>query len=479
MSKPVKIVILGGGPAGCTAAWKLSEQGYLVELIEKDAIIGGLSSTVRKNGYIFDLGGHRFISKDLKVLNEIKNLLGSELKPRARKSVIRLRGKYFHYPLEPLDLLMKMNPVTSLSCFADFAVTTVKNKLKTTPDISLHDWIAKRFGTSLYNIYFGPYSEKLWGVSPDKISADWASQRISLLNLWDVILHLFWKGRDKPVTYATRYLYPERGIGQICERMAEIIQENRGRIYTEMRVTRLQIKDGKVIKIIGESKTGIHEFEADFFLSTIPLPELLLSLEPTIPESLQQTCDLLSFRSLRFLNIMIDREQISNNNWIYIPEDRFTFFRIQEPKNWSETNTPPGKTSLILEIACNYRDEIWNLADKTLFTRCLEDLSDLGFKLKESEIEGYFSTFAQHAYPKYLIGYKQRIKDALEEISRCSNLLSFGRQGLFRYNNMDHSVKMGMVASEIIMNKKSSSKLYDIGSGQEYFETDETLKDLD
>ncbi len=473
MDKEKKTVILGAGPAGLSAAWKIVLADQTVEIAEKESQVGGLSMTVNYGNYHFDLGGHRFITQNAELANEIYSLMTDEIITRDRKSVVRLQGEYFSYPLEGKDLLQKLKLSVSVRCFIDYLISTVKTKFSNVEDISFEDWVVNRFGRSLYDIYFGPYSEKLWGVRPNQISSDWAAQRISLINLWDVFIRLLGKKRDTPKTYATRFFYPEKGIGRIPERMAEIVEEKGCKIHLGYSVEKILHENNRITEVIVKNGDKEISLKGDSFISTIPLPEFIQKLSPLPDQKIVDISKKMVFRSLVFLNILLDKDIVSDNTWMYIPESQYLFMRIQEPKNWSPHSAPADKTSLILEIACNYGDEIWNADKKDLYERCVEDLKAIGFTdIKEKTID-YFLTYAEHAYPIYRLDYKEQLKTTLPFINSFENLICCGRQGLFRYNNMDHSIEMGLLSAEHILFGLPKSEILKIASEEEIFEHDE------
>jgi len=472
MDEKRKVLILGAGPCGLSAGWKLAIANNHVIFVEKEAQVGGLCQTIRHGEYHFDLGGHRFITQNVELAKEIYNLMSDEVITRDRKSTIRLQGKYFSYPLEAKDLVTKLKLSVSIKCFFDYIMATVSRKLLNKKDVSFEDWVVNRFGRSLYNIYFGPYSEKLWGVKPTLISSDWAAQRISLLNLWDVFKRLLGKKKNTPKTYATKFYYPEKGIGRIPEKMAEIVSEKKGDFFLSYNVKKIKRDGNKITSVIIFSDNEEKEISADFIISTIPLPEFIQKLDPPASDHLIQVSKKMTFRALIFLNILLDKEIVSDNTWIYIPESEYLFMRIQEPKNWSPHSSPAHKTSLILEIACNIGDEIWNADKKTIYERCINDLSKIGFKdIKENTIE-YFITKTEHAYPIYRLDYKDHLRAAIPFINSFENLICCGRQGLFRYNNMDHSIEMGLLAAEHILFGLPKTEILRIASDEEIFEHD-------
>ena len=467
-----RVVILGAGPAGLSAGWKLAEKGFKVDLLELDSRVGGLCKSYYYEDYTFDLGGHRFITKDDELLKDVLDLMGDELFESPRKSVVRLKGKYFYYPLAGKDLILKMNPVTSAKCFLDYVYVSARNKVARSKEVSLEDWVVNRFGRGLYNIYFGPYSEKLWGLHPSKISKDWAAQRISLLNLWDVFLRLLGKTRNAPKTYATRFFYPVKGgIGRMCDKMAERITAAGGTIHLSSPVTSIRVEGGRIKEVVYRQDGAEKTISGDYIISTVPLPQLIKSITPKVDDKYLKVADTMKFRSLRFLNILIDSKQISDNTWIYIPEEKFKIMRIQEPKNWSPTNAPPDKTSLILELACDEGDDIWRADEDALTTQCTDELRKLGL-LNGERIIHKFTTRIEHAYPIYTLDYHKKVRTIFELFAGMDNFIPIGRQGLYRYNNMDHSMKMGILAAESITAGRSRDEIFRVAQEEVAFEMD-------
>lgn len=464
-----KVVILGAGPAGLSAGWKLSEAGVDVEVLELESEVGGLCRTIHHGDYLFDLGGHRFITKDEELSREIVSLMGDELLTTPRKSVIILDGKYFQYPLEFKDLFLKMSPLVLTKSLIDYVSAVLAKRIFGKQDISFEDWVVNRFGRTLYNIYFGVYTEKLWGISPKRISADWAAQRISLLNLWDVLLRLLGKQSNRPKTYALEFAYPKMGIGRISDRMAEKIQKNGGTIRLNAKVKKIILKEEFIEKIVYEHNGEDKETSGDWYVSTTPMPEFIKSISPTPPPEYIKIADSMPFRAVKFLNMVIDAPYISDNTWIYIPEKQYLFFRVQEPRNWSPYSSPDGKTSLICEIACDIDDDIWNAPDEELYKRCVKDLKKIGL-LNEHKITEYFTTKIRHGYPIYELDYKEKLEKSMRLLRSIDNLIPIGRQGLYRYNNMDHSIKMGFLTAEHILHGGLETRIFSVASEAVAFE---------
>jgi protoporphyrinogen oxidase len=478
MENKKEILILGAGPAGLSAGWKLAEKGFRVRVLEKEPRVGGQCATVEKDSYRFDFGGHRFITSDQNLAGEITALLDGELISTPRKSQIRLFNRFFDYPLQIKNLVKGMNPLFSAFCFLDYLFYLGRRKIFHPPEVSFEDWVKNRFGASLYRIFFGVYTKKLWGVSPKMISADWAAQRITIINLSDVLLRLAGKKSNAPKTYALKFLYPKFGIGRIADKMAERIAACGGDISLDSGVEKIIHNDGRIQQIAFRQGNQLRGISADSYVNTIPLPEFIQKLSPQPEERYLRAARKIKFRSVRFMNIIFDLPRISGNTWIYVPEPKYIFFRIQETRNWSPHLVPdPGKTALILEIACFEGDELWRKQEHELCELCLRDLRKLGLLPAQAKALRYFSTRLQDAYPIYDLGYRQNVETCLELVRGMDNLISIGRQGLFRYNNMDHSIKMGILTAEHIERGNLETKIFSIASEKEAFEAEKDTKD--
>ena len=448
------VVILGGGPCGLSAAWELSGTGKNIVVIEAQSSLGGLCKTIRYKGFNFDLGGHRFISKNDELINKIKVLMGDELLVSERVSAIRLNGREFQYPLSAGDIL-KQTDIRFLSgCLMDYAYQSIYKKIRHSPDTSFEDWVINRFGKKLYNTFFKDYTRKLWGIPPDKLSSDWAAERISLLSLWDVVLRLCGLGKNTPRTYTRNFFYPKQGIGQIFEFIAEEIKANGGSIILNARFKRLLLEGNSVKGIIYDINGRDEVIDCDWVISTIPITDLFCNLDRRGEwQDAREAVRSLRYRSLRFLNILIDKPEIGKNTWTYIPDGKYIMTRIQEPRKRSPHNAPDGKSSLILEIPCFYNDKVWEMPDDLLFKKCINELLELGIDVK-NEVIDYFYTREKHAYPVYQLDYKHHLKKLISFLDSKENIISSGRNGLFKYIFMDRAMELGFEAAKIVQNSK-------------------------
>lgn len=445
-----KILVLGGGPCGLSAAWELSRYGHDVTVVEKESKAGGLCITNEYKGYRFDLGGHRFISKNKELVENVCKMMGDELLTSNRKSVILLQGKTFDYPLSAKDIFLKMDLWTNLKAFTSYVIAAISRVVFRKKDVSFEDWIVNRFGRALYNLFFGPYTEKLWGISPKRISTDWASQRISLLNLKDVLFRLFKLKRGTPRTYAKGYYYPKKGIGQMFDIMSEEISRMGGKIILNATVSRIKAGNGGVEGVCYLQRGVAKSIECDAVISTIPLPDLIKAFPEYLTANIIGHTAPLTFRSVRFLNILVDLPDISDNTWMYVSEGKYIMTRIQEPKRRSPFSAPEGKTSVMLEIPCNENDEIWNCPKEQLLKRCLGDLKELGIDIQDKVID-CFTTSVTHGYPVYSLDYAAHRQKLFDFLDQYENLITCGRQGTFRYIFMDTAMEMGITAAQNLM----------------------------
>ncbi|HJP19565.1 MAG TPA: FAD-dependent oxidoreductase, partial [Nitrospinota bacterium] len=461
----MKVVIFGAGPCGLTAAWELAKNGVTPIVIEKEASVGGLCKTIRQNGYQYDLGGHRFISKDSELIDDIRALMSDELLTRTRKSIIRFHDRKYDYPINCLNVFKQASLWMSLKFALGYSASLSGLSVSSSPQDSFERWVDVNFGKPLNEYFFKPYTEKLWGIPASELSDDWAAQRISLLNAGMVLLKALRLTRATPRTYASKYLYPKKGVGSIFEKMTVAIKNSGGKVLTGTQPFKFETSGNRICRVLVENSNGKKNYiEADQFLSTIPLDSLAQLLGFENPPALL-------FRSLRFLNIELNRETLSPNTWMYIPEDDFIMTRIQEPKHRSPFSAPNGKTSAILEIPCDKGDAIWNMSNEKLLKRVIKDMQSLGFDI-EKEISGSFSTWAEHAYPCYKIGYMKKVEKMRNFVNRFENITTLGRQGLFRYIFMDTAMVMGRNWAKTILGQSRENPIEEMDSKPVLLETE-------
>ncbi len=450
------VVILGAGPAGLMAAWELKQHGYNVTILEREDFVGGMCATQTFQGkqgeYRFDYGGHRFITKNPKLLSFVDELMSDELLYAERTSVIRFQGRTYDYPLAIGNLLKNAPVKLLLSATRDLLFKLPFQKRPTEQATSnFAEWIETRFGTTLYKHFFEGYTAKLWGIDPRKLSADWASQRISLLDLKDVARRLIPTGGATPRTYAKKYRYPKMGFGQLYTKLAEKLMKQGVTIITGANVSKLNVDGSKISGVTFETKEKTTVMNCDHLIATIPLPVVC---------QMTQFDSGLSYRSLRFLNMPMATENISPNTWQYLSDPELLGTRLQEPRRRSPFMAPQGQTSVMIEIPCNKDDATWQMDDQKLYQRVKLDLDQLN--VPDVSTGEFFTAYTEHAYPMMDTGYSAKREAAINHLAQFSNLVMTGRQGTFRYIFTDTAMEMGlMAATGIISGTDNRRQIFD------------------
>ncbi len=445
-------IILGGGLAGLSSGYILTQAGLKATVYERDSVVGGLSKTIEKNGFRFDLGGHRFFTKDERVNLLVRNLMGSELHSVHRSSKIYLHNKYFDYPLKPLNAMFGLGIPTTMRILIDYAVGTVKNRFRKKDILSLEDWVVSHFGRTMFNIYFKEYSEKVWGMDCSDISAAWVAQRIKGLSLAKAVKNAFFKfsGRDL-ATLTDRFDYPSLGIGRLSDRLKEEIEKS-NTVFTNARVERINHSQRMIDSISVRSQDRLITVPANEFISSIPITALVRMLSPAAPAPVYEAAARLKFRDLVIVAIMVDRERVTDQTWIYIPERKIPFGRIHEPTNWSPAMAPPGKTLLVIEYFSFKGDAIWNMQDQKLADLTVENLVLLKY-LGQQDVFDSMVVRVPKAYPLFEIGYREYGEIVQEYLQHFGNLHIAGRSGMFRYYNMDVAMRSGIETAEKVIRK--------------------------
>jgi protoporphyrinogen oxidase len=447
------VVILGAGLAGLSAGHALAEAGLRAALVEAGATVGGMSRTEIRDGYRFDLGGHRFFTTDGNIKDFVNELMGAEMLTVPRKSRIYLRNKYFEYPLKPLNALFGLGWAVTAKILIDYGLQRLKGALKKGPDISLEDRVVSDFGRTLFNLYFKEYSEKVWGLTCDRISSEWVTQRIKGLSLGVAVKNALFKvwGSDLP-TLADHFSYPSGGIGRIAERLLEDMG-SRAALFPETRVTGIHHRDFRVERVEARNHHGTVSLTGGEYISTIPLSSLVRMIRPEPPEEVTAAASQLRYRDLVVVAIPVSRERVTDLTWLYFPERDIPFGRLHEPKNWSPLMAGEGKTVLVVEYFCFAGDDVWTADDEDLTGTTVAHLEKLGLIDGRTAGKGCVIRVPK-AYPLFEVGYETHVRAITDYLDRFRNLHTVGRGGLFRYYNMDHAIKSGLEAARRILAKR-------------------------
>jgi len=448
-----KILILGGGLTGLSAGYVLSRAGLKISVFEHDPEVGGISKTIERHGFRFDIGPHRFFTKSDRLEAFVKDLMGDELIRVPRKTRIFIRGKYFNYPLEPMNAVFGMGLFTTLRILADYGLERLKRLFRNPEILSLEDWVVANFGRTLFDIYFKEYSEKVWGIPCKAISAEWVARRIRGLSLSSAVANAFFKmnGRDIP-SLVDEFLYPKTGIGRLSEKMSSGIQES-GSVETGSSVERVNRTGFTIDSITVNNRDGSRLCPGTKFVSSLPITKLITMLDPPAPAEVLTAAASLKFRDLVIVTVMIDRPSVTDLTWIYIPEKNIPIGRIHEPTNWSREMAPPGKTLLVTEFFSFQGDAIWNSQDDDLVRIAIQSLKRLGY-IEDREVLESVVLRVPKAYPLFELGYETHLNVIYDYLAQFTNLHVAGRVGMFKYYNMDHAIESGMKTAEKILAAK-------------------------
>jgi protoporphyrinogen oxidase len=449
------ILVLGGGLTGLSAGYLLARSGCAPLVFENDAVVGGISKTIHQNGYRFDLGGHRFFTKNKEVEQLILDLMTDELVPVARKSKIFMRERYFDYPLKPLNAVFGFGLATSVRILADYLKEKVSSSRKGAEPRSLEEWVVGNFGSTMYEIYFKIYSEKVWGIPCDRISASWVDQRISGLSLAKVLKNAVFRLNGKALpTLVDSFLYPRLGIGRISDRLREEIEAAGGRVATGTRVERLHHDGARITGIEVRNSGQAHLVTGPEVISSIPVTHLVKMLSPAPPAEVLEAASNLRFRDLVVVALMINKPRVTDQTWIYIPERHIPFGRIHEPTNWSEQMAPPARSLLVMEYFSTRGDHYWTMKDEDLARLTVRHLEQLGYIAKDEVVDSAVVRVPK-AYPLFEVGHERFCEVIERYLERFENLFVGGRAGKFQYLNMDHAIESGMNAARDLLRRRA------------------------
>jgi protoporphyrinogen oxidase len=448
-------VIAGAGPAGLTAAYELTRHGHRCIVLEADPhLVGGISRTDQYKGYRFDIGGHRFFSKSDEVNRLWREILGDELLTRPRLSRIYYDGKFFHYPLKPLDALTKLGLLRSARAIASY----LKARLRPIrPERSVEDWVVNRFGRLLFEIFFKTYTEKVWGMPTSTISADWAAQRIKGLSLsraaWNALFGGLARRKGEVIkTLIETFQYPRLGPGQMWEVARDKVLAAGGAVQMGRRVERVEHDGTAVTAFVARDAEGRPtRYHARHFLSTLPIRHLIRSLRPQPPREVVAAAESLNYRDFLTVVLIVDQPETFPDNWIYIHEPQVRLGRVQNFKNWSPAMVPdPSTSSLGLEYFCFEGDDLWTKPDAELIELGRREIDAIGLVRADRVIDGCVVRMPK-AYPVYDDAYQDHLAVIRGWLKRLDNLELAGRNGMHKYNNQDHSMMTALLAARNIL----------------------------
>jgi protoporphyrinogen oxidase len=434
-------VVLGAGPAGLTAGYLLARQGRPVVVVEAEDQVGGLARTVVRDGYRFDLGGHRFFTKSDEVQRVWEELLGDELLLRPRLSRIRWRGRFLDYPLRAGDVVRKLGPVELARSFASYVAAATRAR---GGEETFEQWVSNRFGRRLFELFFKSYTEKVWGVPTEELRAEWAAQRIKGLSFTTAARAALLGDRREVRSLVGEFHYPRLGPGQMWEAMADEIVRRGGELRLASPVTRIDLDGQRVAEI----EAGGRTLRPAAVISSLPLRTLTGLLHPAVEPRLAELARGLRYRDFLTVALAIRAEDPFPDNWIYVHEPGVRVGRVQNFRAWSPDMVPFEERSCVgLEYFCFEGDDLWETPDESLVELAARELDELGL-VEPGAVERGWVVRVPKAYPMYDTDYSERVAVLRERIDLLENLQQVGRNGLHRYNNSDHSMLTAMRAVE-------------------------------
>ena len=473
-----RIVIIGAGPAGLTAAYTLlkNSKNYEVIVLEEESQVGGISKTINYNGNRMDLGGHRFFTKDDEINDIWKEiLLKKDFLERPRVSRIYYNKRFFDYPVN-----LSFKTIRNLGIKDTFVsgFSYIKSCFHKLPEENLENFYINRFGKKLYKIFFKDYTEKLWGIEPSKIDSSWGSQRVKGISIKAVLKDYFKrlfkiKDKNKETSLIDKFNYPKYGPGMMYEEMAKKVIKLGGTIILNSKVVKIN-KTKKINSITYIKNKKEVNLKCDYLISSMPIKDLICSMND-VDKKVYKIASNLVYRDFVTIGVVLDKMKVKNgivpDTWIYVQSSKQKLGRIQVFNNWSKYLVKDKKTiSLGLEYFCNENDNFWNTKDEDLKNFAFEELNEMGLIYDDTKILSYHVERVKKAYPAYF-GVYDKIDVVKAYLNSIDNLYCVGRNGMHRYNNMDHSMKSAIVcANNIINNIKEKDNIWNVNTDKSYHE---------
>jgi protoporphyrinogen oxidase len=450
------------------AAYTLTQMGFRVVVVEREHQVGGLAKSIEYQGFILDYGPHRFFTKIQPVLDLWNQILGSQQVTVQRLTRIYYRQRYFQYPVRALEVLQKVG------CWESFRIITSYLWAKLIPKPqprNFAEWVKGQFGSRLFEIFFEGYTEKLWGIPCSDISADWAAQRIKGLNLWQAVQTAFVGNSGKVKTLIDQFQFPRLGSGQLYETIYRFLQEQGQTVLLNTEVTTLEHKGSRITRLHLRNLKDHTEsiVSASHVISSIPLTIFVQNLKESPPPRVIHAAKNLKFRNTILVYVIVQGSQLFPDNWLYINDPTIALGRVTNFANWSADMLPNQKqTPLCCEYWCNFEDSLWKESEEHLLALAERELRQICL-LRNEPIQGGFVVRLPRTYPIYAGSYREDLAILQSYLSSIENVQLVGRYGSFKYNNQDHSLLMGILAAENILNPHRHN-LWEVNSDTDYQE---------
>jgi protoporphyrinogen oxidase len=470
-----KIVIVGAGPAGLTAAFQLQKSGVRCTVLEAGDQVGGISRTVERDGWRFDIGGHRFFTKVGPVEALWHEILPDEdFLMRPRKSRIFYDGKYFDYPLKASNALKNLGIVEAFLCVASYAWARVRPPKDQT---NYEGWLVARFGWRLYRTFFKTYTEKVWGIPVSQMPADWAAQRVKGLSLGNAIVNAFMPRRNqKEITsLIEEFQYPKYGPGMMWEVCRDKVVAAGSDVAMGAVVTDIRHADGRAQTVVAQHADRTKsEYPCTEVISSMPISELIEAMDPPAPDHVRTAAADLRYRDFITVALVVSADKVPwTDNWIYIHDPSVRTMRIQNFGSWSPFLVKEGRNVLGLEYTVRFGDSSWMAPDEQLIEDAKKELSHLGL-VGYADVEAGFVVRQPKAYPIYDDRYEANVQVLRGWLAaHTSNVHPVGRNGMFRYNNQDHSMYTAMLTVDNIVSG-TSHDVWSVNVDEDYHEERQT-----
>jgi protoporphyrinogen oxidase len=472
-SKQYQVCVLGAGPAGLAAAAELIKHGMRnILIIDKNNVVGGLSRTITIDGIRFDVGPHRFFTKNREVNQFWHDILGADFVAVDRLTRILYDHRFFKYPISPFNALRKLGFFESAQAILSFGQSKLHRRAEIT---TFEDWTINKFGKKLYETFFKAYTEKVWGIPCHEIGAEWAAQRIKGLDVTQILMNaLFGRTKKKVKTLAEQFDYPILGAGQMYEALSEKIVNKGVDIWLKSKVEGINSRDHRIesIDIVDEygDRTKIY---SSIVFSSIPLTHFFKLLKPQPSRLIKNAVEALYYRDHITVDILVDAENLFQDQWIYIHSPDIRMARLANYNNFSRAMVGyRRKTALSVEYFVFQHEDLWRRSDEELKDMAIAELSFLGLIKKES-VEGSWVVRETECYPTYYIGFEEPYEIVKSEVENISGLYPIGRAGMYKYNNQDHSIMSGFLAARNHLKLfEKPYKLWNINIDAEYHESE-------
>lgn len=469
-----QVVVIGGGPAGLTAAHRLVQADAKPIVLEKLDKVGGIARTENYKGYHFDMGGHRFFTKSAEVNQFWHEVLGPDFLRRPRLSRIYYHGRFFNYPLKLFNTLWGLGLVESILIILSYIRWQL---FPYREEESFEQWVTNRFGRRLFKTFFESYTEKVWGIPCSKLKAEWAAQRIKDLSLRTAVVSMFVKPKKTIKTLIEEFDYPRRGPGMLWETVRRQVEERGGEVWLNANVVGIQREGNRICGVVVEHDGCRKVVPGTDFITSMPLTQFVKWLDPPPPTEVLAAADRLTYRDFLTVCLVVKKETLFPDNWIYIHDPTVKVGRIQNFKNWSPDMVPDlSTTSLGLEYFCNEGDALWRMSDADLIELGKRELEQIGLARYADIVDGAVFR-VEKTYPVYDSDYRCHLEVLKRYLATFPNCQTVGRNGLHRYNNQDHAMLTGMYAVRNLLYGERHD-LWKINAEEEYIEEvyDETVK---